>query len=118
MKLVSRGVGKTGTAGEGTRRCFGVDDMLLREALEAVSKVSGTETVKLLFFKLDDEKFFRKPVAALPKRAGEPGIDGALLSLSAEVTLVSADAVDEATSVESDPGNGDEPFRLIGRVAT
>lgn len=115
MKLDSIGVGKTGTAGEGIRRCFGVEDKLLRDAVEDASIPSGTVTVKLLFLRLDEEKFFLSPVAALvPKRAGEPGIEGTLWSLSAEVTLVSADAVDEATSVESEPGKGEEPLRLLG----
>ena len=101
MKLVSIGVGSTGTAGDGIFRCFGVDDMLLRDAFDALSMVSGTETVRLCFLKLEDEKFFLSPVAALvPKRAGDGGIDGMLLSLSAEVTFVNPEAVDEATSVE------------------
>lgn len=98
MKLTSMGVGKTGTAGEGTLCCFGVrvEDILLREAFDDASCVSGTTTVKFLFLRLDVEKFFLSPVAALlAKRAGEPGIDGTLLSLSAEVTLVRAEAVDE-----------------------
>ncbi len=68
-------------------RCFGVEDILLREVLDALSRGSGTETVRWLFLRLDEEKFFLRPVAALvPKRAGEPGIDGALISLSADVT--------------------------------
>lgn len=90
------GVGRTGTAGEGTLCCFGVDDKLLTEAFDDASCVSGTMTLKFLFRKLDEEKFFRSPVAALPgKRAGDPGMDGTLVSLSAEVTLVRAEAVDE-----------------------
>lgn len=115
MKLVSMGVGKIGTAGEGIRLCFGVEDKLLRDAVEDASMPSGTVTVKLLFLRLEEEKFFLSPVAALvPKRAGDPGMDGTLWSLSAEVILVRADAVDEVTSVESDPGKGEEPFRLLG----
>ncbi len=118
MKLVSMGVGNTGTAGQGILRCFGVDDKLFRDAVEDASIPSGTDTVKLLFLRLDEEKFFLSPAAALvPKRAGEPGMDGKLWSLSAEVTLASAEAVDEAISVESDPGKGEEPLRLLGRLA-
>ena len=76
MKLVSMGVGKIGTAGEGIARCFGVDDKLLRDAVEDASTLSGTDNVKFLFRKLEEEKFFLRPVAALvPKRAGEPGVD-------------------------------------------
>ena len=104
IKLVSIGVGKTGKAGDGSLRGFGVDETLLKDVFGDASTTSGTETVKPLFL---------KPVAALvPKRAGELGT---LLSLSAEVTLVSAEAVDETMSVESDPGKGDDPFRLLGR---
>lgn len=117
IKLVSMGVGRTGTAGEGTFGCFGVEDILLKDAFEALSMGSGTETVKLLCFRLDEEKFCLRPVAALvANRAGDPGIDGTLLSLSAEVTLVSADAVDEVMSVVSEPGIGDDPLRLPGRT--
>ena len=46
MKDVSKGVGRVGTAGEGILGCFGVEDKLLRDALEALSKGSGTETVR------------------------------------------------------------------------
>lgn len=114
MKLASMGIGRTGTAGEGTLRLFGVKVLPLWGAIGDVSAPSGTKTVKLLFLKLDEEKFFLRPVAALvPKRAGDPGT---LLSLSAEVTFVSAEAVDEAMSVVSDPGKGEEPFRLLGRL--
>lgn len=89
-------VGKTGIAGEGTRCCFGVDDILLTEAFDDPSFVSGTTTVKFLFRRLDEEKFFLSPVAdLLAKRAGDPGKDGTLLSLSAEVTLVRAEALEE-----------------------
>ena len=96
MKLASNGVGKTGTAGEGTLCCFGVEDKLLIEAFDDPSCVSGTTTVKFLFCRLDEEKFFLSPVAALvANRAGDPGIEGTLVSLSAEVTLVRAEAVDE-----------------------
>ena len=96
IKLASMGVGITGTAGEGTLCCFGVDDILLRDAFDDASWASGTMTVKLLFRRLDDEKFFLSPVAdLLAKRAGDPGIEGTLLSLSADVTRVRAEAVDE-----------------------
>lgn len=118
MKLVSRGVGNTGMAGDGTFRCFGVDDILLRDAFEALSIGSGTDTVRLLFLRLDEEKFFLRPVAALaPKRAGELGMDGTLLSLSPEVTFESAEAVDEAISADSGPGIGEDPLRPLRKVA-
>ena len=99
IKPASMDVGKTGTAGEGTLCCFGVEDILLTEAFDDASCVSGTTTVKFLFRRLDDEKFFLSPVAAvaalLARRAGDPGTDGTLLSLSADVTRVRAEAVDE-----------------------
>ena len=118
MKLVSIGVGKTGTAGEGTLPCLGVEDMLLKDTLEALSAGSGTETIRLCFLKLEDEIFFLSPLAALePNRPGEGGIEGMLLSLSAEVTLVKPEAVEEVTSVESEPGIGDDAFRLFENVA-
>lgn len=114
MKLASRGVGRTGIAGEGTLRLFVVGVIPPKGAIGDVSVPSDTEIVRLLFLRLDEEKFFRRPVAALvPKRTGEPGT---LLSLSAEVTLVSAEAVDDAMSVVSDPGKGEDPFRLLGRL--
>ena len=118
IKPASMDGGKVGTAGEGTLCCFGVDDILLKEPFDDASCVSGTTTVKFLFRRLDDEKFFLSPVAALlPTRAGDPGTDGTLLSLSAEVTRVSAEAVDEIGSVVSDPGNGDDPLRLFDNAA-
>lgn len=118
IKLVSRGVGKTGTAGDGMIRCLGVDDILLRDVLDALSEGSGTKTVRLLFLRLDEEKFFLRPVTVFaPKRAGLPGIEGTLLSLSADVTLVSAEAVVDATSVESEPGIGEDPLRAAGIAA-
>ena len=51
-----------------------------------------------------------------PKRAGDPGTEGMLPSLSTEVTLVSADAVEEITSVVSELGIGDDPLRLPGKA--
>ena len=92
-KLVSIGVGKTGTAGEGARRSFGAEDMLLTEVF---GEVSCSLTLKLLLRKLEEEKFLRSPPPVLVEnRAGELGIDVAIVSLSAEVTFVRPDAVDE-----------------------
>lgn len=110
IKLDSIGVGRTGTTGSESLRCFGRDEILLTEAAGEVSKGSGPDIESALFLRLEEEKFFLSPVAAFDaNRAGDPGTEGILASLSAEVTFVRADAVDDIGS--SEPMNGDELLR-------
>lgn len=114
-KLDSMGVGRTGTAGEGILRTLGSDDILLTEVFGEVSW--SALAVRLLLLRLEDEKFFRRPVAGLiGKRAGEFGIDVARVSLSAEVTLVNAEAVEEMGSPASEPVSGNEAFLPRGML--
>ena len=100
----------TGT-GERSLRCFGIEDTLLREVLGDASCPSEPGMLRLLFRRLDEENVFRRPVAALvAKRAGEPGTEGPLASMSSEVTLVSVAAVEKLPSA-SMPGYGEDPLR-------
>jgi len=101
------------------RACPTIAKVPLIGVLGEMSDISGVETDKLRFFKLDDEKFFRKvpgPVATfLKSRAGELGIGCALSSLSYEVTFVRAGVAGDSLGTVSaglDPGNVDGSCRL------
>lgn len=119
-KLASVGGGSPGTAEEGKRRCF-TDDPLLPGGFDEMSEGSGTDTDKILFLRLDEEKFFlrlREPVEAFTlNRPGESGTDGTLSKLSAEVTFVSAGVAGMVFGVPSPSaglgvGCGEVPFLL------
>lgn len=93
--------------------------VLLSGVLGEMSDISGVETDRLRFFKLDEEKFFRNvpgPVATfLKSRAGELGMGGALSSLSYEVTFVRAGVAGESLGTVSaglDPTNVADVCRL------
>lgn len=118
VKLVSSGVGKTGTAGEGTLCNLGAEDTLLIDVFVDVSWPSTPPALRLLLLRLEEEKFFLSPMLVLPaKRTGEPGIEDTMASLSAEITFVRPEVVEDSTSPGSDPVKGKEFLRLGGSVA-
>ena len=100
----------------------------LRRGLEEIlsggfgdtSAGSGTDTERILFLRLDDEKFFLRPFDPMEvftlKRPGESGTEGMLSKLSAEVTFVRAGVAGIVLGVPSaglGVGSGDDPLRLI-----
>ena len=115
------GVGSAGMVVVGPLRCCPVTaKVLLSGVLGEISEMSGVETDRLRFFRLDEEKFFRRfpgPVATfLRSRAGELGTGGTLSSLSYEVTFVRAGVTGDSLGTVSaglDSENGDDICRLI-----
>ena len=117
-KLDEVGVGMAGTAVEGTRHCLPAARPL-SEGFGTTSEGSVVDTERILFFKLEEEKFFFIPLepdlSLRLKRPGESGIEGMLSKLSAEVTFVRAGVAGIVLGVPSaglGVGNGDDPLRL------
>lgn len=116
MNADAVGIGIMGAAIDRLRR--GLEE-ILSGGFGDTSAGSGTDTERILFLRLDDEKFFFRPfdpeVLTL-KRPGESGIEGMLSKLSAEVTFVRAGVAGIVLGVPSaglGVGSGDDPLRLI-----
>lgn len=118
MKFADFGVGMAGIVVVGVLR-----GLFVADALPASGR-SGTDTVSI-FFRLDEEKFFRRvpgPTEPLVlRRAGDPGTEGTLSSLSCVVAWCNAGMgriVFDVVSVGSGPCRPDDPVRTPLWVAT